>query len=181
MENKLWYTTPPAEWMEGLPIGNGRLAAMVWGDENRDILSLNHEWLWRGTNRNRDNAPAAQHLEEVRDCLRQGNFFRATSLANVYFGGLTGVSGLSHRVDAYQPAGDLINTLDGYQGFERRELDIVGAVASAQRRTAGGTVHSQFLAHPVFNLILCRWSAGEPFTATLRYTRTTDPDAVENC
>ena len=49
---KLVYQTPPKEWMEGLPIGNGRLAAMVWGD-NLDRLTLNHEWLWTGRNKGR--------------------------------------------------------------------------------------------------------------------------------
>jgi hypothetical protein len=74
MENKLWYNTAPKEWMEGLPIGNGRLAAMIWGNENTDQISLNHEWLWRGVNRMRDNEQAFSHLEEVRNYLERGDF-----------------------------------------------------------------------------------------------------------
>ena len=42
MEDLLLYEAPPSEWMEGMPIGNGRLAAMVWGDEKADRISLNH-------------------------------------------------------------------------------------------------------------------------------------------
>ena len=42
---KLKYNHIPTEWINGLPIGNGRLAAMYWGDDKKDILSLNHEYL----------------------------------------------------------------------------------------------------------------------------------------
>ena len=182
MENKLWYRTPPGEWMEGLPIGNGRLAAMIWGDESADTVSLNHEWLWRGTNRFRDTAPEATHLPEVRDCLKRGDFFRATSLANLYFGGLGGISGFENRVDAYQPAGDLRFALDGCTGFLGRELDIERAVARAERQTAGGPVESAFIAHPQYNLIVCRWSAPSGrFSGRLSYSRAWDDKATEDC
>ena len=62
-----------------MPIGNGRLAAMIWGDEAQDIISLNHEWLWRGANCDRDNLPASHHLAEVREYLLHGDCFTATS------------------------------------------------------------------------------------------------------
>ena len=48
MEDKLWYTHSTEQFMEGLPLGNGRLAAMVLGRPERLRLALNHEWLWRG-------------------------------------------------------------------------------------------------------------------------------------
>jgi len=89
MEHLLWYNTPPEEWMEGLPIGNGRLAAMVWGNAESDVLSLNHEWLWRGKNRERDNIYSADMIEKIRQLLKSGDFFRATSFDNTCFGGNT--------------------------------------------------------------------------------------------
>ena len=52
-ENRLWYGKPAAEWIEGLPIGNGRIAAMVMGGVKRERLALNHEWLWKGDHRDR--------------------------------------------------------------------------------------------------------------------------------
>lgn len=182
MENKLWYTMPPTEWMEGLPIGNGRLAAMIWGDENTDRISLNHEWLWRGVHRERDNRQEASHLQEIRECLRQGDYLRATELANAYLGGSGGVSGKARRVDPYQPAGDLIFTLEDCTAFCRRDLDIQNAVASAERLTAGNTVTSTFIAHPVYNLVICRWSASSgSFSGSLRYYRIPDAEATESC
>lgn len=180
MSKTLWYETPAKEWMEGLPIGNGRLAAVVWGDERADRLSLNHEWLWRGVHRERTCEDVSGRLGEVRECLREGDFFRATTLANAWFGGRGGVSGLPHRVDPYQPAGDLVFTLDGCAAFLRRELDIDRAVASAERRAGGCAVASSFIAHPVHNLIVCRWSAaGGSFSGTLTYGRARDDGAAE--
>ncbi len=182
MENKLWYNTAPKEWMEGLPIGNGRLAAMIWGNENTDQISLNHEWLWRGVNRMRDNEQAFSHLEEVRNYLERGDFFRAAGLANTYFGGLGGISGLPHRTDAYQPAGDLNFTLEDCTGFRRRELDIVECTARAERSTNRALVTSAFIAHPIYNLIICRWhSSTGKFSGKLWYSRVYDAQANESC
>jgi alpha-L-fucosidase 2 len=182
MENKLWYNTISKEWMEGLPIGNGRLAVMIWGNENTDIISLNHEWLWRGENRTRDNEKVSGHLKDVRDCLKKGDFFRATSLANAYFGGLGGISGLPHRTDAYQPAGDLIFTLKDCTSFCRRELDLVKCVARAERLAKQDKVSSAFIAHPKHNLIICRWNASSgKFSGSLRYSRAYDSKSDESC
>lgn len=177
MESILWYKNPPSEWMEGLPIGNGRLAAMIWGDTSKDVITLNHEWLWRGVNRDRDNIPAHDMLEMVRELLRNGDFFRATSMANTFFGGTGGISNIPSRVDAYQPAGELCFSIKNVDGYERRELDILKGVVTTRRKTRDGHINSTFIAHPEINNIICRWS-GE-FSGELFYTRTKDEAAVE--
>ena len=64
MAKKLWYTEPAAEYMCGLPIGTGRLAAMVIGSMPERV-ALNHEWLWRGVNRNREPEKNAHLLGEA--------------------------------------------------------------------------------------------------------------------
>ncbi len=56
---KLWYDTPASEYINGLPTGTGRLAAMLLGSPHQERLALNHEWLWRGNNRNREAAVAS--------------------------------------------------------------------------------------------------------------------------
>ena len=98
----LWYQTPSGRWEDGLPIGNGRLAAMVVNEADRDRIQMNHEWLWRGVSRDRDNEYAADRLPEVRSCLEKGDFRTATELANRYFAGKGGISGVKGRVDPYQ-------------------------------------------------------------------------------
>ena len=182
MENRLWYRTASTEWIEGLPIGNGRLAAMIWGDEASDRISLNHEWLWRGVHRDRVSAPASDRLAAIRDELRAGRFFEATALANLAFGGYGGISRIPHRVDAYQPAGDLSFTLAGDPTFQGRSLDLDTAVVRTERSVASAAVVGEFIAHPGVGTILCRWRAKSGrFSGELRYARPEDQGAVEAC
>src|SRR5580704_6593652 len=58
----LWYRQPAKDWEEGLPVGNGRLGAMVCGGVGRDILPLNEDTLWEGYRRNADNPAALKAL-----------------------------------------------------------------------------------------------------------------------
>ena len=93
MEKLMWYRTPTQDYMEGLPLGNGRLAAMALGTPERFRLALNHEWLWRGENRLRDFDDVHEHLSKVRELLLAGRFAEGTRLANDYFGGGGGMPG----------------------------------------------------------------------------------------
>ena len=122
MKHILKYSHPAGEFKNGLPIGNGRLAAMICGDEKNIRFALNHEWLWRGENRFRDCEDVSGHLPEVRGALLAGDFMTGTRLANEYFAGLGGISGVKNRVDPYQPAGDLTASVSG--GDFRRSLDL---------------------------------------------------------
>ena len=179
MKNTLWYEKQATEWIEGLPIGNGRLAAMVWGDECSDRLSLNHEWLWRGVHRNRDNEPSAKHLPEIRRSLHDGNFFKATSLANTFLGGLGGKSGIKGRVDAYQPAGDLTFKMKESQ-FNKRQLNIDDALVTVERTVNNENITSSFITHPLHNLIIGRWHSEEgQFSGEMNFVRTEDVNAIE--
>jgi len=150
----LFYTTEAGRWMDGLPIGNGRLAGILWGADGRDILSLNHEWLWRGDHRNRRAVPNVAHLEEVRDLLRARDFYRATLFANLYWGGDGGLSPQDNRVDAYQPAGDLLFSLHDAACFISRTLDMAHGVVQTVRETKTGRVQAAFAANAANGLIM---------------------------
>ena len=182
MISKLFYTKPPESWLEGLPIGNGRLAAMLWGDERRDILDLNHEWLWRGVNRFRKPEPAAEHLETVRGFLRAGDYTRATLAANLFFAGGGGLLPNS-RVDPYQTAGMLTFELAGASRFISRGLDIENAVASVvrgtfvSRETNGAAVTAECFADCGDGVIWVRWGAEGRFSGALELSRVEDGEA----
>ncbi|MBQ2307382.1 MAG: glycoside hydrolase N-terminal domain-containing protein [Clostridia bacterium] len=122
MRHILKYSHPAGEFKNGLPIGNGRLAAMVCGDGTHVRLALNHEWLWRGVNRARDCEDVSEKLGEVRERLFADDFREGTRLANEFFAGKGGISGERNRVDPYQPAGDLTVTVPG--GAYARTLDL---------------------------------------------------------
>ena len=78
---KLFYKTTSNTWLDGLPIGEGRLAAMVVNDKENDRFFLNHEWLWRGTKEARDRHAdkTADKLEFVRELLAKGSTVRVPS------------------------------------------------------------------------------------------------------
>ncbi len=181
MNQRLWYTRPACDWSEGLPVGNGRLAAMVLGTCPRERIALNHEWLWEGRNRRRDVDHVAHHLQEVRDLLLAGDYERGTELGNRYFGGPGGISGQPNRVDSYQTAGDL------YAEFPHRpwhhyvrELDLAAAVAAVRYgalRPDGARYCREVIAHLTENRILARFTCGgKPFSCTLWLDRLHDPE-----
>ena len=183
---KLWYKTPAKNWLEGLPVGTGRLAAMVMGTYKRERIALNHEWLWKGTNRHRDNPVRSDRLPAVRDLLFKGDFEAATRLANEAFGGDGGTSGKPNRVDPYQPAGDLyLEFPHGFAHTYRRELDldaarvVVSHPYGGSPRSPGGMLTREVVAHLAEDRILVRVTQeGNPFDCLAWLDRLYDSDCA---
>ena len=82
---RLWYTAPAASdaWTDALPIGNGRLGAMVFGIPVQERIQLNEETVWSGSHRDRLNQDSSQTVSEVRDLLTRGQAGDAEKLANL--------------------------------------------------------------------------------------------------
>src|SRR5688500_13829290 len=66
---KLWYNKPAAKWTEALPIGNGRLGAMIFGGIEQDRIQFNDETLWTGEPRNYNRPGASKYLDTIRQLL----------------------------------------------------------------------------------------------------------------
>ncbi|MFT2010131.1 glycosyl hydrolase family 95 catalytic domain-containing protein [Pontibacter sp. 13R65] len=81
----LWYNTPSKEWTEALPLGNGRLAAMVYGGVEKDRIQFNEETLWTGEPREYARQGAAKYLPELRRLLAEGKQKEAEKLAQEHF------------------------------------------------------------------------------------------------
>ena len=184
-EDKLWFEQPAAEWKDGLPIGTGRLAAMVLGDPGRERLALNHEWLWRGTNRCRDTEPRADRLAEVRRLLLDGQWEEGTRKGAEAFGSLSGQPERPNRVDPYQPAGDLHFELDhaervwagsgrGEVRDYRRELDLSSGLCKVDYAAGHTQYRREYLAHLGCDLILVRIRGSVPFGGKLWLDRAAD-------
>ena len=77
----LWYDKPANSWTEALPVGNGRLGAMVFGGVQGERIQLNEDSLWSGGPQNADNPQALEHLAQVRQLLADGKFVEAEKLA----------------------------------------------------------------------------------------------------
>ena len=174
--DKLWYDAPAGEFLNALPIGTGRLAAMVFGGARLERIALNHEWLWRGKHRQRDTAHSAAHLAEVRRLLLAERWGEADVLANDAFAGLGGTSGKPNRVDPYQPAGDLyIESGHDTTHEYRRELDLATAQTTV---TFNGEFRHETIAHLTEDRILIRltYSGANAPGIKIWLDRVFDPD-----
>src|SRR5690242_7900236 len=123
-ELTLWYTTPASVWLDALPIGNGRLGAMVFGKLDDERIQLNENTLWDGFARDTTNPEALKNLTEVRRLLFAGQNAEATKLAE-------GLMGRPMRIKPYQTLGDLLLRFDVIPTDAtdyRRELDLSRAV-----------------------------------------------------
>lgn len=178
-DTRLWFQSPAAAFREGLPVGTGRIAAMVCGGDRHERLALNHEWLWHGRHRRRDVDAAAHHLKAVRSCLAAEQWEEATRLANEAFGGSGGFSGKPGRIDAYCPAGDLhveINTT-AIAGYERA-LNLDTAQVDVRINGFGGhAILRETIAHLTTDRILTRITQpGRRFDIAVWLDRIVDPD-----
>jgi alpha-L-fucosidase 2 len=126
-ELKIWFSKPAETWNEALPVGNGRLGAMVFGGIQNERLQLNEESVWTGQPRWDANPDALKNLPKVRQLLFEGKYKEAEKLAQ------TGIMGSFRRDNAssYQTLGDLTLDFGNLRGISnyRRELDINEAIA----------------------------------------------------
>ncbi len=134
MEHKqeLWYSGPAGEWNEALPIGNGRLGAMIFGGTAEEKLQLNEDSVWYGGPRDRNNRDALPHLPEIRRLVLEGRLREAEELAGM------SMAGLPEAQRHYLPLGELLLSFGGHeQPAEdyRRELDLETGISRVSYRT----------------------------------------------
>lgn len=130
----LWYRQPAEKWTEALPVGNGRLGAMVFGRTAEERIQLNLDSLWAGRPVDRDRRGAHVHLGEARELLFAGRYREAEQLVQAEF--------LSERwVRSHQTLGDLLMTFPGHEEVEdyRRELDLREGVVRVRYRVGDTT------------------------------------------
>jgi len=130
---KLWYDKPAEKWEEALPIGNGRLGAMIYGGINEDHIQFNEETLWSGEPHDYSNKTASQYLGKIRELIWQGKQQEAEKLALEKF------MGVPMRQQKYQPFGDLWLTFpEGVNVSDyKRELDLSVALCKTSYEADG--------------------------------------------
>src|SRR5687767_12261412 len=84
---RLWYNKPAGKWVEALPIGNGRIGAMIFGGVTEDRIQFNEETLWTGAPRDHNKPDAHRYLGEIRKLLFEGKQKEAEALAEKHFMG----------------------------------------------------------------------------------------------
>lgn len=155
---KLWYDEPASVWVEALPVGNGRLGAMVFGDPSAERIQLNEETVWAGqpnSNANPDVEPGA--LEEIRNLIFEGKYRAAQDMVDreIFFPSNHGMS--------YQTIGDLRLDFPGHEDYTEyyRDLDIADATASVRYVADGVTYEREVIAAFGADVIAVRLSASE--------------------
>ncbi|MDP0499390.1 MAG: glycoside hydrolase family 95 protein [Verrucomicrobiota bacterium JB022] len=151
----LWYQEPATEWVQALPVGNGRLGAMVFGGIGQERLQLNEDTLWAGGPYDPARPNARDILPGLRNRLNRGEYQEAQDLVQERF------MAQPMQQMPYQTIGDLLITtsiLETARDY-RRELDLDTAIARTTFR-AGPTVHvREVFASPVDQVIVVRLSA----------------------
>lgn len=153
---KLWYNQPAEKWTEALPIGNGRLGAMVFGGISKERIQLNEESLWAGTQVNNNNPEASKHLNEIQKLLLDGESRKARKLADKY------LLGTPPRIRSYQTLGDLnldFNITEDSVSNYRRELDLSTGVSLVGYNYEGTSFSRIVFASAVDNVIIIHLSS----------------------
>jgi alpha-L-fucosidase 2 len=154
----LWYAQPAEKWTDALPIGNGRMGAMIFGGVFDERIQFNEDTLWRGQPHDYVRAGASEQLPEIRRLLAEGKTKEASALAKTNF--------LSDpvRQKAYQPFGDLRLHFSGEGAVTeyRRELDLDSAIATTTYRINGVTFKREAFASYPDRAIVVRITADKP-------------------
>jgi alpha-L-fucosidase 2 len=164
---KLWYNQPAKQWVEALPIGNGRLGAMIFGNPAQEEIQLNENTVWAGQPYRNDNPDAKDALPGVRQLIFAGKYQEAQDLVNRNF-----ISRNSQGMP-YQTAGNLTLLFPGHENFTNyyRELNIETAVTAMHYDIDGVTYKREIFASFPEQVIVFRITAGKPgkinFTASM--------------
>ena len=140
-EMRLWYDKPATSWSEALPIGNGTIGGMVFGDVDNERIQLNEDSVWSGKPLDRHNPDAQQNFPKIRQLLKEGKIEAAERLAKY------ALSGTPYAQRIYQSAGDLfLNQFyednDAKVSHYKRELDLEEGIARTTYQI-GNTVYNR--------------------------------------
>jgi alpha-L-fucosidase 2 len=156
---KLWYNTPSGRiWENALPIGNGRLGAMIYGNVETETVQLNEHTVWSGSPNRNDNLLALDSLSIIRKLIFEGKQEEAERITNRVI-----ITKKSHG-QMFQPVGSLQLRFNGHENFSNyyRELDIERAVAKTSYTVGGVTYTREALASFADRVIVMRLTATRP-------------------
>lgn len=156
-ENKLWYSQPASVWEEALPLGNGRLGAMVYGDVINENIQLNENTFWAGGPHNNINPAALKALPELRRLLDTGEYLAAEKLSEKVIAS-PGANGMP-----YQTAGNLHLQFPDHQNYENyyRDLSLDKAVATTRYKVKDVTYTREVFTSFVDQVIAIKLTASQ--------------------
>ena len=155
---KLWYDKPATDWNEALPLGNGRLGAMVFGSPAVEHLQLNEETIWAGSPNNNAHPLEPGLLDTVRKLIFEGKYVEAENLATKKI-----MSQTNHGMP-YQLMGDVFISFPGHNNYTDyyRDLDISNATATVKYKVNGVTYQREIITSFTDQVIIVRLTADKP-------------------
>jgi alpha-L-fucosidase 2 len=162
---KLWYDKPAENvWEQALPIGNGRIAAMVYGNPEHECIKLNEASVWSGGPNRNDEPEAIKALPEVRKLIFEGKNKEASELAQQKMKS-SKINGMQ-----FQPVGNLNLFFPGHEHFDHyyRDLNLENAVTSTSYQVNGVQFKREVFASIADQVIVVRLTASKP--ASLSFT-----------
>ena len=154
----LWYRRPAAQWVEALPVGNGRLGAMIFGGINQERLQLNEDTLWAGGPYDPVNPDARVALPVARKLIFDRKYAEAADLIGAKI-----MAKPLHQMP-YETVGDLLLDFPELPSVEnyRRDLNLDTAVASVNYKSGEVTFRREVFCSPVDQIIIVRLTANRP-------------------
>ncbi|MEY4387317.1 MAG: hypothetical protein RLY20_2600 [Verrucomicrobiota bacterium] len=157
----LWYQQPATKWVEALPVGNGRLGAMVFGGAPDERIQFNESTLWTGEPRDYSHPGASNHLAAIRQLLFDGKQKEAEALAMKEF------MSVPLRQMAYQPFGDVRLQFPGHEKFAGyyRSLNLDDAISYTFYRVGDVWFRRIVFASAPDQVIVVRIDADKPLVS----------------
>ncbi len=159
MSTKLWYTAPAADWNEALPIGNGRLGAMIFGGVGEEHLQVNEDSVWYGGPMDRNNPDALKYLPKIREYILGGQIPEAEELM------VNALSGTPQGQRPYQTLGDIHLYFSGIHGEVtdyRRGLEFADAVHTVTFKVNGYAHRREIFATAADDVIVMHFETEDP-------------------
>ena len=170
----LWYDQPAASWTEALPVGNGRLGAMVFGNPETERIQLNEESLWAGCKTDNNNPKSLANLENIQQLIFDGEYKKAGEMASEC------MVGTPPNIRSYQTLGDMIVDYQWESEAKnyRRELDLKTGIATTTFEIGDKHVKQEVFASAPDDLIVVRISATQPIDMYVSLKRDKDAEVL---
>ena len=172
---RLWYDKPAETWTEALPVGNGRLGAMVFGTVAKEHIQFNEETLWTGRPHDYAHKGAVKYLDDIRRLLFEGKQEEAHMLSMEKF------MSIPLKQMEYQPFGDLYIEFDGHDKYTdyRRQLDLTKAVSTVIYKVDGTTYTREVISSNPHEVVAIRLSSDKKGALGFRYTMDAEHEVKE--
>lgn len=165
---RLWYRQPAGVWEEALPLGNGRMGAMVFGDPVDEHIQVNEDSVWYGAPVDRTNPDTLENLSKIRELILSGQIKKAERLMKM------AMSGCPDSAHPYQTLGDIHFKFEGIGEVSeyRRELDLAKSLYTSTFRADGVSYERTVFFSEPDDVMVMRLTADKPgritFQALLR-------------